>query len=106
MPESSPFKGRHYQAEVILLCVGWYLRYALSYRDLAEMMQERGLSLDHSTIWRWVQTYAPELEKRLKPHLKASTDSWRVDETYIKVRGQCVLCRHIVTSSYLPPSCF
>jgi len=90
MSEPSPFKGRHYQAEIILLCVRWYLRYALSCRDLAEMMQERGLSMDQSTIWRWVQAYAPELEKRLKPHLKPTTDSWRVDETYIKGRGQWV----------------
>jgi hypothetical protein len=62
--ESDQFKWRHYQGEIILLCVRWYLRYALSYRDLEEMMRERGLSLDHTTIYRWVQAYAPELEKR------------------------------------------
>ena len=64
----------------------WYLRYSLSYRDLEEMMQERGLHVDHTTIYRWVQRYAPELEKRCRPHLKATTDSWKVDETSIKVR--------------------
>ena len=64
----------------------WYLRYALSYRDLEEMMLERGLQVDHTTISRWVQQYAPELEKRCRPYLKACNDSWRVDETYIKVR--------------------
>jgi transposase, IS6 family len=86
MAEQYPFKWRHYEAEIMLLCVRWYLRYALSYRDLEEIMQERGLSVDHTTIYRWAQHYAPELEKRCRPHLKATTDSWRVDETYIKVK--------------------
>jgi hypothetical protein len=87
MSNQNPFKWRHFQAEIILLCVRWYLRYALSYRDLEEMMQERGLHVDHPTIFRWVQCYAPELEKRGRPHLKACTDSWKVDETYIKVKS-------------------
>ena len=78
---------RHYESEIILLCVRWYLRYALSYRDLEEMMNERGLSVDHTTIYRWVQAYAPELEKRIRPHLRLTNDSYRVDETYIKVKG-------------------
>ena len=74
------------EAEIILLCVCWYLRYSLSYRDLEEMMLERGLSVDHMTIYRWVQRYASELDKRSRPHLKAWNDSWRVDEASIKVR--------------------
>ncbi len=86
MNQQSPFKWRHFEAEIILLCVRWYLRYALSYRDLEEMMRERGLHVDHTTIFRWVQQYAPELEKRCRPHLKATNDSWRVDETYIKIK--------------------
>ncbi len=86
MNQQSPFKWRHFEAEIILLCVRWYLRYSLSYRDLEEMMRERGLSVDHTTIYRWVQRYAPELEKRCRPHLKATNDSWRVDETYIKIK--------------------
>jgi len=86
--ESDPFKWRHYQGEIILLCVRWYLRYALSYRDLEEMMWERGLSLDHTTIYRWVQAYAPELEKRIRPHLRLTNDSYRVDETYVKIKGK------------------
>jgi IS6 family transposase len=86
MNQQNPFKWRHFEAEIILLCVRWYLRYSLSYRDLEEMMLERGLQVDHSTISRWVQRYAPELEKRCRPHLKACNDSWRVDETYIKVK--------------------
>jgi len=63
-----------------------YLRYALSYRDLEEMMRERGLHIDHTTIYRWVQQYAPELERRCRLHLKATNDSWRIDETYVKVK--------------------
>ena len=87
MAEQHPFKWRHFEAEIILLCVRWYLRYALSYRDLEEMMRERGLHVDHTTIYRWVQHYAPELDKRSRPHLKVCNDSWRVDETYIKIKG-------------------
>jgi transposase-like protein len=85
MNPKQPFKWRHYQPEIILLCVRWYLRYPLSYRNLEEMMSERGLSVDHSTVYRWVQTYAPQLEKRTRSHLRSTNDSWRVDETYIKV---------------------
>src|SRR5260370_38296675 len=86
MTDQEPFKWRHFRADIILLCVRWYLRYSLSYCDLEEMMRERGLQVDHTTIYRWVQHYAPELEKRCRPHLKTTNDSWRVDETYIKVK--------------------
>jgi transposase-like protein len=86
MTTQALFKWRHFEAEIILLCVRWYLRYALSYRDLEEIMQERGLHVDHTTIYRWVQFYAPELEKRSRPHMKTCNDSWKVDETYIKVK--------------------
>src|SRR5215510_13216939 len=85
--ETDLFKWRHYESEIILLCVRWYLWNALSYRDLEEMMNERGLAVDHTTIYRWVQIYAPELEKRIRPHLRLTNDSYRVDETYIKVKG-------------------
>ena len=81
------FKWRHFLPEIILLNVRWYCRYALSYRDLEEMMQERGVEVDHSTINRWVLKYAPELDKRIRLHLKPTNDSWRVDETYIKIKG-------------------
>jgi transposase, IS6 family len=80
------------------LCVRWYLRYALSYRDLEEMIQERGLAVDHTTILRWVQRYAPELEKRCRPHLKTTNDSWRVDETSIKVKKVWVYLYRAVDS--------
>src|SRR3981081_1354032 len=86
MTEQTPFKWRHFQPDIILLCVRWYLRYALSHRDLEEMMLERGLLVDHTTIYRWVQHYVPELEKRCRTHLKACNDSWKVDETYIKIK--------------------
>ncbi|MBE9098351.1 IS6 family transposase [Vacuolonema iberomarrocanum] len=81
------FKWKHFQPEIILLNVRWYCRYALSYRDLEEMMAERGLSVDHSTINRWVLQYAPELDKRCRPHLRPTNDSWKVDETYVNVKG-------------------
>src|SRR3954467_11166622 len=82
---TSPFKWRHYAPTVILLCVRWYCRYSLSYRDLEEVMRERGLSVDHTPVFRWVQRYAPEINRRMRPHLKMSGTSYRLDETYVKV---------------------
>ncbi len=87
MFKSNPFKWRHYQPEIILLCVRWYLTYPLSYRQVAEMVSERGWVIHHTTIYRWVQQYGPELEKRCRRHLRPTNDSWRVDETYIEVKG-------------------
>jgi len=84
MSTLSLFKWRHFLPEIILLNVRWYCRYPLSYRDLEEMMLERGVEVDHSTLNRWVLKYAPELDKRVRPYLKPTNDSWRVDETYIK----------------------
>jgi IS6 family transposase len=86
---SSPFKWRHFEPTIILLCVRWYCRYQLSYRDVEEMMKERGLDVDHTTVFRWVQKYAPEINKRLQPHLKLAGASYRIDETYIKVGKTC-----------------
>ena len=77
-----------FEPEVILLAVGWYLRFSLSYRDVEELLAERGLSVDHVTVWRWVQRYAPEIQRRLRPRLRPTNDSWRVDETYIRVKGK------------------
>src|SRR5258707_4648414 len=82
------FKWRQFDPEVILLAIGWYLRFSLSYRDVEELLAERGLSVDHVTVWRWVQRYAPELERRLRRHLKPTNDSWRVDETYVRVKSK------------------
>ncbi len=88
MSQDNPFKWRHFQPDVILLCVRWYLRYPISYRDLEEMMRDRGLKVDHTTLNRWVIRYSPEIDERSRPHLKLTNDSWRVDETYVKVKGQ------------------
>ncbi|OUB33086.1 IS6 family transposase [Bacillus thuringiensis serovar yunnanensis] len=88
MEKQNLFKWKHYQPDIILLTVRWYLRYNLSFRNLVEMMEERGLSLAHTTIMRWVHQYGPELDRRVRRHLKSINDSWRVDETYVKVKGQ------------------
>ena len=85
---SALFRGRHFAEEIIVLCVRWYLRFSLSYRDLEELMTERGLSVDHTTVWRWVQRYAPELDRRVRRELKRTGTSWRVDETYVRVAGR------------------
>ena len=98
MDQANPFKWRPFEGEIIWVCVRWYVRYGLSYRDLEEMMVERGLRVDHTTIYRWVQDYAPELEKRTKPRLKLTNDSWKVDETYIKVKGEWVYLYRAVDS--------
>ena len=82
------FKGRHFPREVIVLCVRWYLRYPLAYEHVAELLAERGVTVDPSCVWRWVQAYAPELNRRCRPHLKPTNKSYRTDETYIKVKGE------------------
>ena len=82
------FEGRHFDREVIIVCVRWYLRFKLSLRDPVEMMAERGLPLAHTTIIRWVQRYAPEFVKRWNPLGRPVGRSWRVDETYVKIRGE------------------
>jgi transposase-like protein len=84
------FKGRHFDQEIIVLCVQWYLTFKLSSRDLVQMMAERGISLTHTTILRWVQRYVPEFEKRWSRYARPVGDSWRVDETYLKIKGQWV----------------
>lgn len=85
----SDFKGRHFEGEIVLLAVRWYCRYGISYHDLEQMMAERGVSVDHSTIYRWLHKYAPEIEKRLSWQWRCPrSTSWRVDETYVKVGGK------------------
>ena len=81
------FKGRHFTSEVILWALRWYLAFPISYRDLASMLSDRGVTVDHTTLFRWVQGYAAELEQRVRRHLRPCTGSWRVDKTYIKVKG-------------------
>ncbi|WP_026593263.1 IS6 family transposase [Bacillus sp. UNC437CL72CviS29] len=98
MKKENLFKWKHYQPDVILLTVRWYLRYSLSFRDLVEIMEERGLSIAHTTIMRWVNQYGPELDERVRRHLKITNDSWRVDETYVKVKGQWMYLYRAVDS--------
>jgi transposase-like protein len=86
MSDPALFKWRHFEAEIILCAVRWYLRYALSYRDVEELLRECGVSVDHTTVFRWVQRYAPELDRRCRPYLRATNDSYRVDETSIKIK--------------------
>src|SRR3954454_22628353 len=84
------FDGRHFDREIIVLCVRWYLRYKLSLRDLVGVMAERGLSLAHTTIMRWVKRFTPEFVKRWNRFAIPSGQSWRVDETCQKIRGKWV----------------
>jgi transposase, IS6 family len=93
------FRGRHFEDQIIILCVRWYLRYSLSYRDLEEIMAERGLSVDHSTVWRWVQRYAPVLNQRIRREVRHPNRSWRVDETYIRVAGRWTYLYRAVDST-------
>jgi transposase-like protein len=87
VPVEELFKGRHFDREIVVLCVRWYLSYKLSYRDLVAMMNERGIDLAHTTILRWVQHYSPEFEKRWKRFARSVGGSWRMDETYIRIKG-------------------
>src|SRR5262245_42763702 len=95
---SGLFKWRQFEPEVILLAVGWYLRFSLSYRDVEELLAERGLHADHVTVWRRVQRHAPEMERRLRSRLKPTGDSWRVDETSVRVKGKWVYLYRAVDS--------
>ena len=82
------FKGAHFPQEVILVCVRWYVAYPLSYRNIEEMMAERGVVVDHSTLNRWVIRFAPLLEQEFRARKRLIGSSWRMDETYIKVKGE------------------
>ncbi|PDY44180.1 IS6 family transposase, partial [Bacillus pseudomycoides] len=98
MEKRNLFKWEHYHYHIILQTVRWYLRYNLSFRDLVEMMEERGLSVVHTTTMRWLHQYGPKLNKRICRHLKQTNDSWRFDETYIKVKSQWVYLYRAVDS--------
>jgi putative transposase len=82
------FKGRHFEREILLWAVRWYVAYPLSYRQLEEMMGERGVAVDHSTLNRWVIKYAPEFEKVFRRRQRPVGRSWRMDETYVKIKGK------------------
>jgi putative transposase len=82
------FKGSHFEKEIILWGVRWYVAYPISYRQLEEMMGERGVAVDHSTLNRWVIKYAPEVEKRFRRRQRPVGRSWRMDETYVRIKGK------------------
>jgi transposase-like protein len=84
----SIYRKRAFDADIIELCVRWYITYRLSYRDLVEMMAERGINVAHSTILRWVTRYVPEFEKRWNRFAKAVGTSWGVDETYVSIKAR------------------
>ena len=88
VPVEALFKGRHFDGQIIILCVSWYTSFKLSLRDLVIMMADRGITLTHTTILRWVQHYLPEFEKRWSRYARTVGGSWRCDETYIKVNGR------------------
>ncbi len=85
---SKLFKWKHYEKDIILICVRRYLKCALSYRDLVEIMAERGIIAAYTTIMRWVHQYSPIIETRIRKHVNLTSDSWRMDETYIRIKGE------------------
>jgi transposase-like protein len=87
-PARRPFRGFRFPPDVLLWAVRWYLRFPVSYRDLERMLADRGVEVDHTTLYRWVQRFAPELEKRVRRHLRPCRGPWHVDETYIRVGGR------------------
>lgn len=90
MKAENSFKGYQFHKDIILQAVYWYCRYSLSYRDIEELMEERGVEVDHSTIQRWAENFLPLVENRVKRRKKRVNGSWRMDETYVKVKGDWV----------------
>ena len=84
----SLFWKRRFEPEVIVTCVRWYLRFCLSLRDLEELMAERGLAVDHTTIWRWTQAFGPEVYERLHGQVKRKSSTWHMDETFVRIAGK------------------
>src|SRR6516165_9506705 len=82
------FRKRQFEPIIIVTCVRWYFRFSLSLRDIEELMAERGLAVDHTTIWRWVQRYGPEIHRRLRGHLKPKSPTWHMDETFVRIAGR------------------
>ena len=82
------FRKRQFEPIIIVTCVRWYFRFSLSLRDIKELIVERGLAMDHTTIWRWVQRYGPEIHRRLRGHLKPKSPTWHIDETFVRIAGR------------------
>src|SRR5260370_23134934 len=93
------FRKRQFAAEIIVTCVRWYLRFSLSLRDVEELMAERGLSVDHTTVWRWTQTYAPEVQRRLRGQVTTKGSTWHMDETFVRIAGRWMYLFRAVDSS-------
>jgi transposase-like protein len=93
------FKGRHFDRSIILLCVRWYLAYNLSLRDLKEIMAERGIAIDHSTVHRWVLHFSPKLLERFHRRKRPVTRNWNLDETYVKVKGEWMYLYRAIDSN-------
>lgn len=87
MPCKSPFKHHRFPPDIILCAVRWYLRYPLSYQDVVDLLAEREIAVDRSTVYRWVVKFGPELTTRTEKHLRRASVDWHVDETYIRVGG-------------------
>ena len=96
------FQGRHFPKDLILMAVRWKLAYPLSYRNIEELMDERGADVDHSTVQKWVVHYAPQLDQSFRKRKKPVGSSWRMDETYIKVNGKWVYLYRAVDKEVLP----
>lgn len=88
MRRKSPFKHHRFPHEIILCAVRWYLRFPLSYQDVVDLLAERGITVDRSTVDRWVIKFGPEVAKRAEKHLRRASVAWHVDETYIRVGGK------------------
>ena len=82
------FRKRQFEPIIIVTCVRWYCRFSLSLRDLEELIAERGLAVDHTTIWRWVQRYGPEVHQRLRGNVKQKSSTWHIDETFVRIAGR------------------
>ena len=93
------FRKRQFEPDVIVTCVRWYFRFSLSLRDVEELMAERGLSVDHTTIWRWTQVYGPEVHRRLRGNIKPKSSTWHVDETFVRIAGRWMYLFRAVDSS-------
>src|SRR5262249_6240797 len=93
------FRKRRFEPTIIVTCVRWYFRFSLSLRDLEELMAERGLCVDYTTIWRWTQAYGPEVYRQLRGNLKRKSTTWHVDETYVRIAGRWLYLFRAVDSS-------
>ena len=95
------FKGRHFQKDIILVVVGYYFRFSLSYRDIVELLRDRGITVHHTTVMRWVHHYGPIFKALWRRHQTAHAKSWRIDETYIRVKGRWAYLYRAIDSNGL-----